>query len=66
MTTWTSATTSTTAWAASDGTNEATSVKYNTSLAYNLDFITYNGYYVEAETDWAAGSSIETAWKDTV
>jgi len=64
MTTWTSETSSSTSWNSGDGINEVVSILYNTALPYNIDYITYNGYYVEDNTDWAAGSQVQTAWKE--
>lgn len=53
-----------TSWNPGDGTNKNISILYNSFLAYNLDYITYNGYYVEDNTDWSGTSQLETAWKE--
>lgn len=64
MTTWTDQNTIDTSWNPGDGINENTRVVYDNIFAYDVDFLTYDGYYVEGNTDWAAGSPIETAWKE--
>jgi hypothetical protein len=64
MTTWTSETSSSTSWNPGDGINQAVSILFNNALTYNIDYITYDGYYVEDNTDWATGTQLETAWKE--
>lgn len=63
MTTWTDTSTIETSWNEGTGQNTGTSIKYNDiNIAYNLDYITYNGYYVQDETDWSGTATIETSW----
>ena len=64
MTTWTDVSTTSTSWNAGNNQSTSSVIKYNDVLAYNLDYITYNGYYVENETDWAGASAVSTAWKE--
>ena len=64
MTTWTDQSTISTAWDAGDGINQDVSILYNVALPYDVDYISYDGYYIEANIDWANQSTIETAWRD--
>jgi hypothetical protein len=41
-----------------------TSILYNAMLAYDSDFITYDGYYLTTNIDWATSGQLETAWKE--
>lgn len=64
MTTWTPSSTTSTSWNQGDGINESTSLIYDHGFAYDVDYLTYDGYYVEGNTDWLASSQVETAWKE--
>lgn len=64
MTTWNDTTTSSTAWDPGDGINQDVSIIYNAPLLYDVDYITYDGYYIEENTDWGDQSTVETAWRD--
>lgn len=47
-----------------DQINEQTSVIYDNLFAYDVDFLTYDGYYITTNTDWQATANTETAWKE--
>lgn len=59
---WTEQSTIETSWAEPGAIDTTPDVLYNTILAYNIDYVTYNGDYVLEETDWTPSSSIETSW----
>ena len=64
MTTWTDQSTINTSWNAADRINQDVSILYNVALPYDVDYISYDGYYIEANIDWVNQSTIETAWRD--
>lgn len=63
MTTWSTVTTNNTAWS-TDTIDEGASVLYNDSYPYNADYLTYNGYYINTNTDWATTTAVSTAWAE--
>jgi hypothetical protein len=64
MTTWTDINTIETGWTVGDGFNQDVALLFDNALPYNIDYVAYDGYYVEGNTDWATGTQLETAWKE--
>lgn len=64
MTTWTEQNTIETGWNDRESINSSVSILYNSSIPYDADYITYNGFYVEANIDWDSQNSIVTNWSE--
>lgn len=64
MTDWTDASSVETGWAEKTQSQTSTVLYNDVNIKYNLDYITYDGYYVLDETDWAGVTQVETAWAE--
>jgi len=63
MTTWNDTTTIETGWSAGENTVQRP-VLYNAEVGYNVDYLTYDGAYIQNEIDWNQQSVLETAWSE--
>lgn len=53
-----------TAWNPGNPTTTLSSILYDAMLAYDSDFINYDGYYLTTNIDWTSMNQIETAWRN--